>query len=74
MVSAEDYYRRNLAVLSDEKASLENGITVSRVQRLCRIGYNQACYTLEWAVSQGYLEQFKNEHGAVLHRFPPSPE
>ena len=54
MKTVEEYLDRNIKVLQ-EKARKDRAFGISYVQRLCRVGYNQACHTVERAVEQGVL-------------------
>lgn len=61
----EDYYKRNLKkYLKEGRKNHANG--TSHMQRVCRIGYNQACHTIKYGIEKGILTQDgEKEH---LHR------
>ena len=63
----EEYEERNIKLLLDI-GKRDDPFGVSYVQRICRIGYNQACYTIERAITQGTLEHDTEREWLV--RFP----
>lgn len=54
MMTTEEYLDRNIATLQ-EQARKDRPFGTSYVQRLCRIGYNQACHTIDRAIEKGIL-------------------
>lgn len=54
MKTPEEYEERNIKVLI-EAGQRVRPFVVTYVQRLCRIGYNQAMHTIERAIKQGVL-------------------
>ena len=53
-MTLEDYYKRNLNAIAK---TMKNGEVkgTSYLQRTCRIGYNQACHTIEYGIEKGIL-------------------
>ena len=72
MNTVEDFLDRNIRVLIDQ-ARRDRGFGTSYVQRLCRIGYNQAAQTIERAVSQGLLAP-DDSHDMWFKFATPEPE
>jgi hypothetical protein len=54
MMTPEEYEERNIKTLL-EAGKRDGPFGVSYIQRVCRIGYNQACHTLDRAIEQGVL-------------------
>lgn len=50
----EDYYERNLKILLEHLGE-DQLKGVSYIQRVVRIGYNQACRTIEHGIEKGVL-------------------
>ncbi len=56
MMTPEEYEERNIKTLL-EVGRRDGAFGVSYIQRVCRIGYKQACHTLDRAIEQGVLVQ-----------------
>jgi len=55
-MTPEEYLDRNIKTLQ-ESAHKDRPFGTSYVQRLCRIGYNQARHTIDRAIEKGVLVQ-----------------
>ena len=67
VMDAEERLDCNINIL---KENIPEGTSfgISSVQRLCRIGYNHACYTVERFIDQGGLvrdEEFHSKYRIV---------
>ena len=56
MMTPEEYLDRNIKTLT-EVGKRSDPFGVSYIQRVCRVGYNQACHTIDRAIEQGVLER-----------------
>jgi DNA segregation ATPase FtsK/SpoIIIE-like protein len=56
LTTVEDFYERNVRMM-DEHADKDRWFGMTYVQRICRIGYNQSCHTIEHMLNQGLIEQ-----------------
>lgn len=55
----EYFYKRNLVVfLADAQANTP--YTISALQRVCKVGYNQAVHTLEYAIQNDHASPHAN--------------
>ncbi len=61
MRDTEDFIERNIRNFL-AKASEDRIFGVSYIQRLCRIGYNQACDTRDAMIKQGIIK-FSDDDG-----------
>lgn len=55
MKSPEEYIERNIKVFESE-ADKTKVFGTSYVQRICRVGYNQACYTISAMLDRGMIQ------------------
>ena len=60
----EEYLERNLIkYLKEGRKGMANG--VSQIQITCKVGYNQACHTVEYGIKKGVL--VKDSEKEFLH-------
>jgi hypothetical protein len=58
-LTPEYFYKRNLVVFLAE-AETNKPYTISAIQSVCRVGYNQAYHTLIYGVKKNILAHHKN--------------
>lgn len=68
----EDYLKRNIKILTEkvEEFPTDNGyFGAAFIQRHCRVGYNQACDTIQYGVNEGII--VRNPNNGYQYKFKP---
>ena len=64
MKTPKEYEERNIKTLL-EFGRIDKPFGISHIQRVCRIGYNQACHTVDRAINQGILVRDTNKESLL---------